>query len=65
MGLSAHEAPHLNPRWDDVFEAGDVFTVEPGLYAPSLRAGLRLENLYVLGPDGVENLIRTPLELVR
>lgn len=65
VGLGAHEAPHLNPHWDDSFEAGDVFTVEPGLYAPSLRGGLRLENLYVLGPGGVENLIRTPLELVR
>src|SRR5690606_2576136 len=30
IGLFPHEAPHLNPHWDDVFEVGDVFTAEPG-----------------------------------
>ncbi len=35
IGLFPHEAPHLNPHWNDVFEVGDVFTAEPGLYAPS------------------------------
>ncbi len=37
VGLYPHEAPHLNPHWDDRFAAGDVFTVEPGLYANGLR----------------------------
>jgi Xaa-Pro dipeptidase len=34
FGLFPHEAPHLNPNtgWDDVFEVGDTFTAEPGLY---------------------------------
>jgi Xaa-Pro dipeptidase len=64
IGLFPHEAPHLNPFWDDVFEEGDVFTAEPGLYAPELRAGIRLENDYLVTADGVECLSNFPLELV-
>lgn len=63
FGLEPHEAPHLNPHWNDVFEEGDVFTAEPGLYAASLRAGLRLEQNYRVTADGVERLTSFPLEL--
>jgi Xaa-Pro aminopeptidase len=63
IGLFPHEAPHLNPNWDDVFEVGDVFTVEPGLYTPELRAGIRLENDYLVTANGVELLSDFPLEL--
>lgn len=63
IGLFPHEAPHLNPLWDDVFEEGDVFTAEPGLYGPDLRAGIRLEENYRVTADGVEKLTQFPLEL--
>lgn len=63
IGLFPHEAPHLNPHWDDHFELGDVFTAEPGLYAPELRAGIRLENDYLVTESGVERLTDFPLEL--
>jgi Xaa-Pro aminopeptidase len=64
IGLFPHEAPHLNPNWDDVFEVGDVFTCEPGLYdAERLRGGIRLENDYLVTPTGVELLSDFPLEL--
>lgn len=63
IGLFPHEAPHLNPNWDDVFEEGDVFTAEPGLYAPELRAGMRIENDYLVTAEGVESLTKFPLEL--
>lgn len=63
IGLFPHEAPHLNPNWDDVFEVGDVFTAEPGLYAPELRAGMRLENDYLVTETGVENLSNFPMDL--
>lgn len=56
IGLFPHEAPHLNPNWDDVFQEGDVFAVEPGIYAPQLNAGMRIENNYRVTGDGVELL---------
>ena len=64
IGLNPHEAPHLNPHWNDTFEVGDVFTCEPGLYdEQQLRAGMRLENDYVVTATGVENLSPFPMEL--
>lgn len=63
IGLFPHEAPHLNSEWDDQFEQGDVFTVEPGLYSAALRAGIRLENDYLVTATGVECLSDFPLEL--
>jgi Xaa-Pro dipeptidase len=64
IGLFPHEAPHLNPEWNDTFEVGEVFAVEPGLYAPELRAGIRLENNYLVTEHGVELLTDFPLVLV-
>jgi len=63
IGLFPHETPHLNPNWDDRFEVGDVFACEPGLYGPDLRAGIRLENNYLLTESGVELLSDFPLSL--
>jgi Xaa-Pro dipeptidase len=63
IGLFPHEGPHLNPNWNDTFAVGDVFTAEPGLYAPELKAGMRLENDYVVSESGVEKLTDFPLEL--
>ncbi len=63
IGLFPHEGPHLNPHWDDTFEVGDVFTAEPGLYAPGLHGGIRLENDYLVTATGVELLSDFPLEL--
>jgi len=65
IGLFPHEAPHLNPNtnWDDVFEVGDVFTAEPGLYGPELKAGIRLEQDYLVTATGVELLTGFSLAL--
>jgi len=61
--LVPHEDHHLNPHWNDTFEIGDVFTAEPGLYDEKLRAGMRIENDYVITEKGVENLSPFPMEL--
>jgi Xaa-Pro aminopeptidase len=63
IGLFPHEAPHLNPNWDDALEAGDVIAVEPAVYAADLRAGIRLENNYLVTEAGLELLSDFPLEL--
>jgi Xaa-Pro dipeptidase len=63
VGLSPQEWPHLNPNWDDHFEEGDFFTVEPGLYHDELRYGVRLEQNYLVTANGVELLTPWPLEM--
>ena len=64
IGMFPHEAPHLNPNWDDTFEVGDVFTAEPGLYdVELLKAGMRIENDYVVTESGVQKLTDFPLNL--
>lgn len=63
FGLFPHEAPHLNPNWDDTFEEGDTFTAEPGLYTEELKAGIRLEQNYLVTASGVERLTDFSLDL--
>jgi Xaa-Pro aminopeptidase len=63
VGLSPHEYPHLNPEWDDVLQEGEIFTAEPGIYAPELNAGLRIENEYRVTATGVVNLVQAPLAM--
>ncbi|MDX1963609.1 MAG: Xaa-Pro peptidase family protein [Pirellulales bacterium] len=64
IGLFPHEAPHLNPNWDDTFQAGEVIAVEPAVYADEeLRQGIRLENNYLVTEQGVELLSDFPLGL--
>ena len=63
IGLSPHEAPRLNPNWDDEFAVGDVFTAEPGLYGEPLNAGIRLEHNYLVTGTGVERLSNFSLDL--
>ena len=64
IGHHGHEAPRLIPGSNDVFEEGDVFTIEPGIYHDALQGGIRIEDNYLVHPDGVENLFDYPLGLV-
>ena len=60
IGLAPHETPELNPQYDAVLEVGDVFTMEPGLYSDELKAGIRLEENYLLSADGLVQLTSFP-----
>ncbi len=44
VGLEVHEAPWLNPELESTLAAGNVVTVEPGIYLPGL-GGIRIEDL--------------------
>jgi Xaa-Pro aminopeptidase len=58
VGLDIHELPRLGPAaGDDPLQAGMVLTIEPGVYLPG-RFGVRIEDLAVLGDDGVRVLSR-------
>ncbi len=60
FGLEVHEPPVLSPRRDCALEAGDVVTIEPGLYFEGSR-GMRLEDDYMITDGGAE-LLTTGLE---
>lgn len=62
VGLEVHEAPRLGKTSEDVLQAGDVVTVEPGVYVPG-SFGVRIEDLVVVQADGVKNLSSTTKEL--
>jgi len=63
VGLAPHEGPHLNPRWDDVLAEGDFLAVEPGVYYEDLRAGVRLEQNFLITAEGAQLLTDWPLGL--
>ena len=63
FGMSAHEAPRLNPGWDDSLQVGDVVAVEPGLYGSELREGVRLEDDFLVTETGLEKLSAVNLAL--
>ena len=54
LGLEIHEAPRLSPESTDTLEAGNVATVEPGIYLEG-RAGIRIEDNVAITADGVRN----------
>ena len=51
LGLSAFEDPHLIPSDEMPLESWMVMAIEPGVYFPG-RVGARVENVYVVTPDG-------------
>jgi len=62
VGLQVHEAPMLGRLESPPLVAGDVVTLEPGLYRRGY-GGLRLEDLVVVTEDGGENLTDFPYDL--
>lgn len=52
VGLDVHDAGDLSKP----IPAGAVITVEPGLYVQASNTGIRIEDIYLVTPNGAERL---------
>jgi Xaa-Pro dipeptidase len=55
LGLTHPEAPFFVPGADETLRAGDVVTLEPGLYVDGI-GGIRIEHNYLITERGYEHL---------
>jgi Xaa-Pro aminopeptidase len=62
VGAEIHEAPRLSKRSKDELVAGNVVTVEPGVYVPG-EFGVRIEDLVVVTDAGAQILTSLPKQL--
>ena len=62
IGLEVHEAPRLARTGTDPLRAGNVVTVEPGVYLPE-HGGVRIEDTMVVTDEGCLVLTNATKEL--
>ncbi|HTK75267.1 MAG TPA: Xaa-Pro peptidase family protein [Gemmataceae bacterium] len=62
LGLMHPEAPYLVRRSTETLQAGDVVTLEPGLYVKGI-GGIRVEHNYLITELGYERLSNHAIEL--
>ena len=63
VGIEIHEQPRLSPKSDSILLAGDIVTVEPGIYLPG-EFGVRIEDMAFITETGCENLTKSPKNLI-
>ncbi len=63
VGLEIHEPPTLGPESKEILKAGNVITVEPGIYIKDF-GGFRIEDTVLVHEDKGEKLTKSPYELV-
>ncbi|MBQ6380086.1 MAG: aminopeptidase P family protein [Clostridia bacterium] len=63
VGVEIHEEPCFNTVSKEVFQEGDVVTVEPGIYLPG-RFGVRIEDMIYHSASGILNLTESEKKLL-
>ena len=63
IGLHIHEEPRMNSIAEGELQAGNIVTVEPGIYLPGV-GGVRIEDDVLVTPDGHEVLSSLPKDFV-
>jgi Xaa-Pro aminopeptidase len=62
LGIQVHERPRISALSKDILKAGNVVTIEPGVYIPSV-GGVRIEDDVLITESGCEVLSHTSKEL--
>lgn len=52
VGLNIHERPSLGHLSKDTLQPGNVISIEPGLYYPEQRFGIRVEDTFYVSENG-------------
>ncbi|MGA3244530.1 MAG: Xaa-Pro peptidase family protein [Bacteroidota bacterium] len=63
LGIEIHEQLRLSAQSKETLKAGNVVTIEPGIYIPGF-GGVRIEDDIVVRDDGCEVLTAAPKELI-
>ena len=63
VGIDIHEDPRFNQSTNAVLKAGQIMTVEPGIYLPGV-GGVRIENSVAVLEGGCEVLTHPSRELI-
>ncbi|MBF0405768.1 MAG: aminopeptidase P family protein [Candidatus Riflebacteria bacterium] len=63
LGLDVHELPALSFKCPETISAGNVVTVEPGIYIPGW-GGVRIEDVYIVQEKSNIKLTSTPNKLL-
>lgn len=63
VGKKVHEDPRIGPVSANVLENGTIFTIEPGIYIKGF-GGIRIEDVYFLNRGKVEQLTKSPKNLL-
>lgn len=63
VGVEIHEEPRVSKTSKQALRAGNVVTVEPGIYLPG-RFGVRIEDMVLVTSGGCRNLTASPKKLV-
>ena len=63
IGLETHEPPTLGPESKETLKAGNVITVEPGIYIVNF-GGVRIEDTVIVQKDKAEKLTKAAYEII-
>jgi Xaa-Pro aminopeptidase len=63
VGLAVHEAPRFSFTYPHEVPNGAVMTIEPGVYIPGW-GGVRIEDMALVRPDGLEILTTAPKQAI-
>lgn len=63
VGIQIHELPNLSPKSSMTLQAGNIVTVEPGIYMPD-KFGVRIEDMAYITDFGCENLTNAEKSLI-